>query len=241
MHRTSVLEGAGAFGGGAQAGVSAGVVVALVVAVFLVGFFGLVGLVFFLLGKAAARERRRLAELFAYAAQNGWQPVTAATPVPQPVGEAAASRRSKLAVGARRAYDLWVVWHQWTESTSSGDSTTYTTRNLTRYFLWLGPAYPNVRVSARTSLGALLMPVRGVGTGDPVFDKRFLVRAALPDVAVQLFTPALREAMMTGQVPAWEISAGALILAFPDAPDVHTLEPRAETITYLARMLPRPR
>src|SRR4051812_4875332 len=106
---------------------------------FFVGFAAL-AIVLAVIGRR--RERERQVQLQAYAAQLGWHPIV--TAVPGPVSKAVSSHRTKLALGTRRGeFDMWVVWHRWTESTGGENSTTRT-RNLTRYFLWLGPAYPDV-------------------------------------------------------------------------------------------------
>src|SRR5689334_4951883 len=113
----------------------------------------------------ARRERGRVAELHAYAGQSGWQPITG--PLPEPVAGDARSRRCKLALGTQRGrHQLWVVWHQWTETTGSGNTTSSRRRNRTRYYLWLGSGYPDVSVRRRTAIGAFFKPVRGVGTAD---------------------------------------------------------------------------
>lgn len=187
---------------------------------------------------AAARERRRREQLHAHAAQWGWRPVTIAAPAPGPVSEAARSRRSRLVLGTRlQGFDLWLVWHQWTESTGSGDSTTSTTRNHTRYFLWLGGSYPDLRLERRSRIGAFLKPVRGIGTGDAEFDRHFLVRGARGHEALRVLTPDVRHAMMTGRLPVWRISGGVLITGHQDVPRVENLQPHADVIVYLARML----
>jgi hypothetical protein len=218
----------------ATAGTHVFAIAVLVIAVFLVAMLVLVvvGIVM-----AVKRQRRRLEQFHVHAAQCGWRPVASVAPLPGPVGEAARSRRTRLMLGAQQAFALWLVWHQWTESTGSGDSTTHTTRNLTQYFLWLGPSYPTVRLERRTSVGAFFKPVRGIGTEDAEFDKRFMIRGPGEHEALRLLTPAVRQAMVAGYLPAWAIAGGVLILAYGDAPTVQTLQPRADIITYLARML----
>lgn len=199
---------------------------------------GFVTLVIVLVVKTAQRERRRREQLWAYALQCGWRPVPVNAPLPGPVTEAAGSRRSKLVLGTRlQGFDLWLVWHQWTESTGSSDSTTYTTRNLTRYFLWTGRSYPDIRLERRTRIGASLMPVRGIGTGDAQFDKRFLVRSSLGAQALGVLTPGLRQAMVAQNVPIWGIVGGVLITAYDDAPHVEDLQYRANVLIHIVNMM----
>jgi hypothetical protein len=186
----------------------------------------------------ARRERAKLAELRAYAAQSGWLPITG--PAPEPVERDARSRRCKLALGVRRGpHHLWVVWHQWIESTGSGDNSSSRRRNRTRYFLWLGPGYPDVSLRRRTGIGAFVKPVRGVGTGDAAFDKAFLVRPGDSHEPLRLLTPPLREALLARRLPIWAIEGGVLITAYDDIPRIENLHPRADAICYVADALGR--
>jgi hypothetical protein len=210
-------------------------VISVVPVAFAAIFVGGVALLIILVVRASLRERERRVRLHAHAAQLGWHPI--AGPVPDPVAEAARSRRTKLALGARQSgYDAWVVWHQWTESSGS-DSNSSRTVDLTRYFLWLGPPYPDVKLVRRTSIGGYFKPVRGIGTGDMEFDKRFLIKPADRHDAVQMVTPEIRQAMLAGYFANWEISGGTLILAYGDVPRTENLQPRADGLTHLARML----
>ncbi len=215
------------------------------IAIVPLGFFVLfaafvVGMVL-LLVRVARRERVRREELWAYAVQYGWRPPPMGAPLPRPVEEAARSRRSELVLGTRsQGFDLWLVWHHWTETRRTGDSsgpggqtTHHTTHNLTRYFLRPGWAYPDVDLSRRTKIGGALMPVRGVGTGDAEFDRKFLVRGAEGLV----LPPALREAMIAGHLPTWEISAGILITSYHDTPEIENLQYRADAIVRIVHML----
>ncbi|MGH3388638.1 MAG: hypothetical protein ACRDOO_07155 [Actinomadura sp.] len=207
---------------------------ALIPGLFGIVFAGILALVIILVVKAAARERERRARLHAYAAQLGWHPI--AGPVPDPVAEAIRSRRTKLALGTRYSgHDTWVVWHQWTESSGS-DSSTSSTKNLTRYYVWLGPG-PDVRLVRRSSIGAFFKPVRGVGTGDEEFDRRFVIKPTDRPELTQVVTPAIRQAMLAGHFVDWQITRGTLILAFWDTPKIENLQPRADGIVHLTRLL----
>jgi hypothetical protein len=201
-------------------------------------FAGFITLVVVVVVKAAQRENRRQEQLRAHALSCGWHPVPLGAPLPPPVVAAAGSRRSKLVLGTRiQGFDLWLVWHQWTESTSTGDSTTYSTHNLTRYFLWPGRPYPDVRLGRRTRIGASLMPKRGIGTGDTEFDKRFLVRGGPGTEPLGLLTPGLRQAMLAGNLPTWEIAGGVLTTAYNDIPSIENLQYRANLIVHIVRLL----
>jgi hypothetical protein len=176
--------------------------------------------------------------LYAYAMQCGWRPVTTAMPVPGPVAEAAGSRRAKLVLGTRlQGFDTWLVWHQWSESVSTGESVSYNTYDRTHYFLWLGPSIPNLRLERRNPVGALFKPVRGVGTADAEFDKRYLIREVYGPAALRLLSPGLRHAMVAGYLPPWEISGGVLIATYREKPRVENLQPQAGAVGYLAGML----
>jgi hypothetical protein len=189
---------------------------------------------------SAVRDRRRAKRFRAHAAACGWWPLTADQPLPGPVASAARSRRTKLAFAAEREYPVWLVWHHWIESTGTGDSRRTKAHDLTRYFLPLGPGFQDVEIVARTALGGLLKPVRGVGTGDPAFDKRFLVRGLGEQQAVRLLTPELRAAMLAGEVPTWTVRARVLISSYSSPPSAETLEPRADALIAVARMLTAP-
>lgn len=201
-------------------------------------FAGLVALVLVAASKSAQQERRRHEELLAHAMGQGWFPVQVGAPLPGPVTEAATSRRSKLMLGTRlEGFELWLVWHRWTETTSSGETTTTSTRNLTRYFLYPGRPYPDLRLSRRTAVGGSLIPTRGVGTGDAAFDRRFLVRSDAGPLAQALLTPDLRQAMLTGDLPTWEIKSGVLVTAYNDRPQIENLQFRAGAAVHIARLL----
>jgi hypothetical protein len=210
-----------------------------VIPVIISGFFPtVIILVVVIVVLVARRDRRRVAELRAYAAQYGWQPITG--PAPEPVARDARSRRCKLALGARRGpHQVWVVWHQWVESTGSGQTSSSRRRNRTRYYLWLGPDYPDVSVRRRTGVGAFFKPVRGVGTGDAAFDKAFLVRPGDSYEPLRLLTPPLREAMLARRLPIWAINGGVLITAYDDMPRIESLQPHADGICYVADALGR--
>ncbi|HEU5026386.1 MAG TPA: hypothetical protein VFV01_15825 [Spirillospora sp.] len=200
-------------------------------------FFGFIALVVAGIVWAGVQNGRRIKALYAHTAECGWWPITPEQPMPAPVAHAVRSRRTKLAVATVREHPMWLVWHRWTESSGTGDNRTTSTHDLTRYFLLLGPGYQDVEVVRRTAVGGFFMPVRGVGTGDAAFDKRFLIRGLGEHQAVRLLTPPIRAAMLSGHAPAWAVSAGVLISAYSVAPSVEALEQRAHALIVLARML----
>lgn len=197
------------------------------------GVATLIGLVVVAAIGAARKERGRMAALTASAAAQGWR--LCRPPMPRPVDTAWRSARHRIAL-ARRLYerDVWMVWHRWQEN--SGDNTT-TTKDLTRYYLWLGPSYPDVKVQPRTSIGAFFRPVRGIGTGDPEFDRRFLVQPSGHPAPLAVVNPVIRQAMLHGALAPWQIDSGTLILAYADRPTPENLQPRADAIIALARLL----
>ncbi|KAB2373212.1 hypothetical protein [Actinomadura montaniterrae] len=203
-------------------------------------FVGLVVLAVVVIVWSAVRSHRQMRELREHIAACGWRPVERDEPMPRPVASAVRSRRTKLAVAAEEPYPLWLVWHRWTESQGTGDSRRTSTHDLTRYFLRPGGGFRDVEVVKRTAIGGFLMPVRGVGTGDAAFDKRFLIRGLGEQQAVRLLTPALRAAMLAGDVPPWEVAGGVLISAYTDAPSIGTFQPRADALVRLAGMLTDP-
>jgi hypothetical protein len=78
-------------------------------------------------------------------------------------------------------------------------------------------------VVRRTAIGAWIVPVRGIGTGDSDFDAAYLVKPSDDPSAVALVGPRMRAALMAGQVQPWQLSNGVVSVSF-DRP------PRAETI-----------
>lgn len=180
---------------------------------------------------AHRQDKRRMGRLTAYAFDTGWQYL--APPVPAPVGEAARSRRTRLALARPGEPAVWLVWHRWTEG--GGDNSS--TENRTFYYLWLGLGYADVRVSRRTSIGAFFAPVRGVGTGDSEFDKRFVIKSPAPGAALMAVTPAARQAMMSGHVANWSITNGTLVQTYTDSPTAESLQPRVDLLVYLARLI----
>jgi hypothetical protein len=193
---------------------------------------GFVALVIVAAVVGSRRERERLRQLEQAAFMAGWRPVGG--PVPPVVAEATRSRRNKMALAIElNGRPYWMVWHRWTESNGENSRRV----DLTRYFAWLGPSYPNLEIKRRTKLGGKLMPVRGLGTGDPAFDKAFLVRSPPDPQTARLLGPQLRQEMLAYRLPPWQIAGGVLIMAYNDAPDIKTLEPRTATIRHLANML----
>src|SRR5690242_1830385 len=126
------------------------------------GVAALIGLVVVAALGAARRERDRMAALRSFAAANGWRQF--APPVRRPVDTAARSSRTRIALAHQiEERDLWLVWHHWQERSGEDSSSSH---DLTRYYLWLGTSYPDVKVQPRTAIGAFFRPVRGIGTGD---------------------------------------------------------------------------
>lgn len=190
---------------------------------------------------ARAWRRRRWARLRARAARLGWQPITG--PMPAPVAEALGSRRCQIALGARhQGHRVWMVYHRW-----SGEKSR--THELTRYFLELGPGFPDIRLHHRPDSDepppepetGEAPRMREFDTGFDKFERRF--RFVAPDEfdPLPLLTPALQKAMVSGYLPLWEIAEGVLVTRHPDEPGMATLRSRADGIVHLAGMLTRTR
>lgn len=183
---------------------------------------------------AGRRERALLRELSAYAMECGWRTVPATSPLPAPVARAARSRNTRLVLAADAGgAATWLVWHHWVQSTGQISAV----RDLTRCFVRLGPAVPDAVVRRRTRLGTLVRPVRGVGTGDPAFDHRFLVRGHDGDAVRRLLTPELRREMLAGRLPPWSIHEGMLIVRHQSPPRANNLRPWAAAAARFARLL----
>ncbi len=219
---------------GVNSSASTGAAIGGVMFLFAALFAGFIALIVFAVMQAARHDRARREQLWAHAMRFGWRAFAPGEPAPSAVASEAGSGRTKLALVTRlHGYDVWLVWHQWTETSSSGDSTTSSTHHLTRYYLWPHSMRPDVRLSRRTRLGASLMAVRGAGTGDAEFDRNFMVHTAAP-----VYLPdGVRYGMMTGDLPIWQISAGALVTSYADPPRAENLQYRADVIVRLVHAL----
>lgn len=193
-------------------------------------------------GFAVRRAKRaaalRMAEFHAYAQATGRRTL----PLDHPLGPAGDGPR-----GARRVLCLErrtgtrtvrVVCHHWWETTSDGTVTSSTPRFAAHYLVPLvGGPFPDVAFRVRTRLGGAVVPVRGPGTGDAGFDRRFLVAGPGGVALARLLPPPMRHAMPTGAVPPWSIVSGVLVTLFPSHPAVADLNPRAEAAVRLAALV----
>jgi hypothetical protein len=191
-----------------------------------------------------AATNRRSAEISDFAAQDGWTAHVQGAALPEPVAQASQSPRSQLTFGKQSGpHQIWMNWHHWTETRSSagpggGTQTTSKVKNLTRYFLTLGPdGYPDLSFKRRSALGSALRPVRGEGTGDAAFDRAFIVICDDKPAADRLLTAPLRQAMQTKAVPLWSIRQGTLITGYADKPATANLDARADTLITIGEML----
>jgi hypothetical protein len=219
-----------------------------------VGFFGvfgvLVGVVVLVSLYAAMKERTQGQELRAYATEQGWHEPGPTDALPAPVAAAKDSSRSRLLLTTRRdGENVWVSWHRWTERSDSRrynattqqweTDTSSTTHDLTRYFVRAGGHPEPISFKKRTTLGGIFMPVRGEGTGDASFDRAFLVQPK-EGAPVHLLTQEVRDEMLAGLLPLWEIDAsGMLVTCYDDPPKIETLEQHADALLHLLDLLPR--
>lgn len=188
------------------------------------------------LSRAAHRQARELSE---FAALSGW--TAPADPLPPTLAPVAASARSRMMLYSHRnGCHVWLSWHRWTETSTGNPSrrASSTTHDLTRYFVTLPRRRPNVAVQRRTGLAGLLKPVRGAGTGDPPFDRAFLVKPADEPVALALVTAPMRDALRRGLVPPWQIVDDLLVTGYSRPPTVENLNAHADAAVHAVRLLP---
>jgi len=192
----------------------------------------------FLAFLAVRSAKKWMAELLEQARRLGWQKVDDPSQAPPVVAEAARSRRSVLLLYHQQRR-IWLSWHRWTETSTSGDgrSSSSRTYNLTRYFVALHGPFPDMSVVRRTAIGAFLKARRGVGTGDEEFDRRFAIKPTDSPQAARVVTPPLGHALKTGQVSEFSITSNILGTGDHSQPDWRKLQPHAEQLSHLARLL----
>lgn len=208
-----------------------GIQFVLIAIVCVGGFVGLAVL-------AIRSSKKWMAELIGQAAHLGWQKVDDPSRAPAAVIEAARSRRTVLLLHHPQR-QVWLCWHRWTETSTSADGrqSSSRTHDLTTYFVAVPGSFPDMSVVRRTKLGGLLKPKRGVGTGDDDFDRRFVVKPSGSPQAARVVTPRMAEALRAGEVPEFSLSSNVLSTSHHTRPDWRELEPRAEQLGRLARLL----
>jgi hypothetical protein len=162
--------------------------------------------------------RRRQAELDERAAGYGWA-VIGKVGLPTPL--TAVIRRGTVHRVWHRstaAGPEWCIWHYWSTSSGFGKDSSTKRHNRTDFVAAVpGRALPNLKLTRRTSLGAAIRPVRGVGTGDPEFDRRFLIAPANGPGAT-VVGPRIRSMMLAGDLPAWHLAGNFVFFAVDSAP-----------------------
>ncbi|MFC0553664.1 hypothetical protein ACFFHJ_22485 [Planotetraspora thailandica] len=215
----------------------------------------LLAIVVFSIAKAVigAMYRNRAIPLFFLDAwQDGWRYAAASARLRKPMAEAAASRRSMVFMGKQiRGRLVWMSWHQWTETHTVRvhrndrweDKEETVTFNSTEFFVALPAGTPDVAVTSRTALGGRLRPVRGLGTGDPDFDRAFHVHPQDDPAALGLLSAPLRHAMLAGTLSTWwRIEGAALVLTYnyeggPGLAGLDSVNSTATTASMMAAVL----
>ena len=189
---------------------------------------------------AVRSSKKWMAQLLEQAGRLGWQKVDDPSVAPPVVAEMARSPRSVLLL-YHRERGIWLSWHRWRESSSrpggDGRSTSTSTYDLTSYLVALNGPFPDMSVIARTKVGGFLKARRGLGTGDQDFDRRFVIKPGDSPQAAQVVTPHLVHALKTGEVPQFSITKGFLGTSDNAALDWRQLQPRADQLSHLARLL----
>jgi hypothetical protein len=184
------------------------------------------------------QARKRMRELLAYAAANGWSQGEGVAQLPPVVAKVLRSRRSKLALH-RQDRPMWMAWHRWSEETHTSTSNTSSSRTYdeTHYFLALPRVFPDMSVARRTKVGAFFKPRRGIGTGDDEFDRLFVIKPVESLEAIRTVNSRLMQALRSGTVPPFAITGNVLHTRYDDVPSTANLMPRTGAISGVARLL----
>ena len=109
------------------------------------------------------------------------------------------------------------------------------TYNLTRYYVALPRRYPHATIHPR----GRWQRAAGTGSGDPDFDRAFTVSPADEPATLSVLTPALRAALVAGQIQPFQLAGDLLVLSYHRAPTVDNLDPPLEMAVAIARLLPQ--
>jgi hypothetical protein len=187
---------------------------------------------------AIRSSKKWMAELLAQARRLGWQKIDSRAQAPAAVAESARSPRSVLLL-YHQERQIWLSWHRWTESTTSSDnrSSSSRTHDLTTYFVALPGPFPDLSVVRRTKVGGFLKARRGLGTGDEDFDRSFAVKPPDSEQAVRAITPRLAHALKANEVPEFSVTSNVLSTVHHSPPDWRRLQPHAEQLGRLVHLL----
>jgi hypothetical protein len=193
--------------------------------------------------RSARAETRRVhdadAAFVAAARADGWS-VVAPTVAAKVLGTLVTWKPARLVMTRPNdAGDLWFTWHYWVTYSSNGRVTMAERHHRGRYYTRLPVASPArlIAVQRRSTLGATLKAVRGIGTGDAEFDRRFMVKPVNDPGGAALATPLVRAALMSGTIPPFSVYGGFAMITFEDRPREQTLAERTQAIVTLASLL----
>ncbi len=165
------------------------------------------------------RERERTAGLAAWARANGWGFLTRpGTNWPQRLPGHHRRGVTLALTGVVNERVVSVGEYHYTESHTTGSSSTSTTHRYVVVGLRLPAAYPPIAVAPRGGLSRLGRTLFGDGrasTGNAAFDERFRIATADPALVPALIGPALLGAHLAEQVPPWSIVGDELLTYFP--------------------------
>jgi len=195
-------------------------------------------------GRAAARaERRRRDAFYAWTMTSGWQLYE---------GDVATTWRHRFAHLSRfqirrlagapvhglpmTAADCHYVTH-----TTDGQGHSQTSDvSLSVFVARLPGRWPDIEVRDR-GLGSRFLRALGrespIEIGHPLFDQRFRVETADPRAAHALLSPALVDAHLRGQAPAWSIRGGELVIVEAGRLAPERIGPGVQRLGWLAELL----
>jgi len=188
--------------------------------------------------KSAIRAmRRRNAEFDAAWARQGWRRVPVGDG-PRVMNEGGFRDERLRLVKQIGDHIVWMNWRNWINGSGENSSG----EHRTTYFVQMTPAgYPELLVRRRTRLGGQLIPRRGLGTGDPDFDQAFTITPHNTPGPNRILTSPIRQALLVGTIPAWQIRDNTLIIEHRAPPrSAADIDTWAQEIILLAAMLPLP-
>ncbi len=196
-------------------------------------------------GSRLERERRQ--RLAAWAEHHEW------TYADRPKGEwpwtARLPGRNRRGVslvlsGVFAEFPVTVAAYSYTTSSGTGDDRSSTTHRLLVALVRLREEHPTVVVAPRSVASRLARSLLGAGdvsTGDPEFDKRFVIKSPDAAAARSLVAPALVREHLADRAPSWHVDGDELLthrpgqLRDPDVDIPQLVGPLVEVARLLGR------
>jgi hypothetical protein len=185
------------------------------------------------------RQRRRGREMQQWADRNGWT-LTRNPPVDWGRQLPGGNRRGIGHTFSRTLDGRPVNVAQYSVTDTSDGTTTNTHFHVVAVAI-LRRAYPSIQVEPRGRVSRLKNKLLGPGetaSGDPDFDRQFIIRTSDPSVVRQWLSPALIAAELTGRIPAaWSVYGTELLCHRPGELNPDDVPGHAGAVLSLATLL----